>query len=157
MTIAQLLEKMLAFSEGNIHDIDHFLRVWSYARAIGELEGLDSETQFILECAAISHDIACPLCRAKYGNTNGKYQELEGEALARDFLKDSGLSREQIDRVVFLIAHHHTFTGVEGLDWQVLLEADYLVSAGESGYSAENIRRFADTLCKTPSGRALFR
>lgn len=26
----------------------------------GELEGLDQETQYILEVAAITHDIACP-------------------------------------------------------------------------------------------------
>ena len=34
MTIAQILNKMIAASMGNIHDIDHFLRVWSYARTI---------------------------------------------------------------------------------------------------------------------------
>ena len=73
MTVSQIMEKMISFSKGNIHDIDHFLRVWSYAKTIGELEQLDSETQFILEIAAIKHDIACPLCREKYGNTNGKY------------------------------------------------------------------------------------
>ena len=75
MTIAQILGKMIAASNGNIHDIDHLLRVWAYARTIGELEGLDAETQYLLEVAAITHDIACPLCREKYGNTNGKYQE----------------------------------------------------------------------------------
>ena len=57
-TIAQLAEKMIRFSVGNTHDIDHFLRVWSYARIIGALEGLDTGTQYILEAAAIVHDIA---------------------------------------------------------------------------------------------------
>ena len=38
MTVAQIMEKMISFSEGNIHDIDHFLRVWSYAKTIGEIE-----------------------------------------------------------------------------------------------------------------------
>ena len=69
MTIAQIMEKMIAFSEGNIHDITHLSCVWTYAKTIGELEGLDADTQFILEVAAITHDIACPLCRKKYGNT----------------------------------------------------------------------------------------
>ena len=78
MTIAQIMEKMIAFSEGNIHDITHLSCVWTYAKTIGELEGLDADTQFILEVAAITHDIACPLCRKKYGNTNGKYQEQGG-------------------------------------------------------------------------------
>ena len=70
MTIAQIMEKMIAFSEGNIHDITHLSCVWTYAKTIGELEGLDADTQFVLEVAAITHDIACPLCRKKYGNTN---------------------------------------------------------------------------------------
>ena len=61
MTIAQIMEKMIAFSEGNIHDITHLSCVWTYAKTIGELEGLDADTQFILEVAAITHDIACPL------------------------------------------------------------------------------------------------
>ena len=82
MTIAQIMEKMIRFSEGNIHDIDHFIRVWTYARTIGELEQLDEETQYILEVAAITHDIACPLCRDKYGNTNGKHQEEEKRTLS---------------------------------------------------------------------------
>ena len=82
---------MIEFSKGNLHDIDHLMRVWAYAKMIGELEGIDPETQFILEVAAVTHDIACPLCREKYGNTNGKLQEEEGIPLVRVFLADTGL------------------------------------------------------------------
>lgn len=49
MNISQILEKMIALSDKNIHDIDHLIRVWTYAKTIGELEGLDTDTQFILE------------------------------------------------------------------------------------------------------------
>ena len=108
MTIAQIMEKMIAFSEGNIHDITHLSCVWTYAKTIGELEGLDAETQFILEVAAITHDIACPLCRKKYGNTNGSYQEQEGDPLVRAFLADTGMTAAQIDRVAYLVGHHHS-------------------------------------------------
>lgn len=108
MTIAQILSKMISESNGNIHDIDHLLRVWAYARTIGELEGLDAETQYLLEVAAITHDIACPLCREKYGNTNGKYQEQEGAVLVRSFLADTGMTEAQIARVAYLVGHHHT-------------------------------------------------
>ena len=78
MNISQIMEKMIAFSNGNLHDINHLMCVWTYAKTIGELEGLDRKTQETLEIAAITHDIACPLCREKYGNTNGKWQEEEG-------------------------------------------------------------------------------
>ena len=77
MNISQIMEKMIAFSNGNLHDMNHLMCVWTYAKTIGELEGLDRKTQETLEIAAITHDIACPLCREKYGNTNGKYQEKE--------------------------------------------------------------------------------
>ena len=91
LTIAQIMEIMISFSEGNIHDIDHLIRVWTYAKPIGELEGLDANTQYILEVSAITHDIACPLCREKYGNTNGKYQEEEGAPMVKKFLSDCGM------------------------------------------------------------------
>ena len=83
MNISQIMEKMIAFSNGNLHDMNHLMCVWTYAKTIGELEGLDRRTQETLEIAAITHDIACPLCREKYGNTNGKRQEEEGGPLVR--------------------------------------------------------------------------
>ena len=155
MTIAQILSKMIAASNGNIHDIDHLLRVWAYARTIGELEGLDAETQYLLEVAAITHDIACPLCREKYGNTNGKYQEQEGAVLVRSFLADTGMTEAQIARVAYLVGHHHTLRNIHGPDYQILIEADYIANASENGYSKQSVMHFMDTVMKTASGKHL--
>ncbi len=157
MTISQIMEKMIAFSDGNIHDIDHFIRVWTYARTIGELENLDRETQFLLEVAAITHDIACPLCRIKYGNTNGKYQEEEGVSMVKEFLSDTGIAEEVIDHVAFLVSHHHTFSGIDGIDYQILIEADYIANATESGYSQENIVNFMQKIMKTEGGKQILK
>lgn len=140
MSIAEIMKKMIDFSEGNLHDINHFMKVHSFAKTIGELENLDTETMLILETAAITHDIACPLCRQKYGNTNGKYQEQEGMILVREFLAGTGLTDDQTERVVYLVGHHHTPDCIEGMDYQILIEADYLVNADESSCSEENIR-----------------
>lgn len=156
-TIAEIMEKMISFSKGNIHDIDHFVRVWNYARTIGALEGLDADTQYILEVAAIVHDIACPLCREKYGNTNGKRQEEEGAPMAAEFLKDSGMSAEQIERVGYLVGHHHTFADIDGVDYQILVEADYIANATENGYSLNNVRNFAGKVFKTEAGLRLLK
>ena len=151
------MEKMIAFSDGNIHDIDHFIRVWTYARTIGELENLDRETQFVLEVAAITHDIACPLCRVKYGNTNGKYQEEEGIPMVKEFLSDTGTAKEVIDRVAFLVGHHHTFSGIDGIDYQILIEADYIANATENGYGQENIVNFMQKIMKTEGGKQILK
>lgn len=153
--IAQIMQKMIAFSEGNIHDIDHFIRVWTYARTIGELEHLNEETQYILEAAAITHDIACPLCREKYGNTNGKYQETEGVELIKAFFSDTEMKEPVLERIAFLIGHHHTFTGIDSLDLQILIEADFIANATENGYSETKVRNFIQKIMKTDSGRSL--
>ena len=155
MKIAEFMEKMIVFSKENMHDIDHFMKVWAYAKTIGELENIGDETQYILEIAALTHDIACPLCREKYGNTNGKYQEEEGAWLVKDFLADMGLTSVQIERVAYLVGHHHTFQRIDGLDYQILIEADFIVNAAESAYSKENIANFAETIMRTNSAKRI--
>ena len=157
MNISQIMEKMIAFSNGNLHDMNHLMCVWTYAKTIGELEGLDRKTQETLEIAAITHDIACPLCREKYGNANGKYQEIEGAPLVTEFLSDTGMTTEQISRVAYLVGHHHTLTDIKGMDYQILIEADYIVNASENGYSKENVENFVEKIVKTQSGRELTR
>lgn len=157
MCIAQIMKKMIEYSEGNIHDINHFIKVWTYAKTIGEMECIDERTQFILEVAAITHDIACPLCREKYGNTNGKYQEEEGKILVVDFLKNTDMTDDEIERVVFLVGHHHTFSDIKGIDYQILIEADYIVNADESQHTLKNIENFTRKVCKTATGISLLK
>lgn len=157
MKTCEIIAKMVEFSEGNLHDINHFMKVYSFAETIGKGEKLDDETQKILEAAAVVHDIACPLCRVKYGNTNGKYQEEEGIPLTYEFFKYSGLSKEFIDRVAYLVGHHHTLTCIDGLDYQILIEADYIVNADESNYSKENIKNTIEKVFKTKTGISLIK
>lgn len=156
-TIARILEKMIAFSNGNVHDIDHLIRVWTYAKTIGELENLDAPTQFIVEVAAITHDIACPLCREKYGNTNGKRQEQEGMPMVKAFLSDMGMTAEQVERVVYLVGHHHTLRDIDAIDYQILVEADYIANATESSYSLHNAENFMQKIMKTASGKRILK
>ena len=155
--IAKITQKMIAASEGSTRDINHFLKVWSYARTIGRLEGLDERTQFILEATAVVHDIACPSLRARFGTADGKRQEEEGPALVYDFYKDLDLPEEIVDRIAYLVGHHHTYTGVDGPDHRILLEADYLVNAEEGGDSLKKISRAYAGFFRTESGRALLK
>ena len=52
MTIAEITTKMVDFYHGNLHDINHFMKVWAYAKTIGDCERLDGATQTILEIAS---------------------------------------------------------------------------------------------------------
>ena len=155
MTAAAATEAMIRFYAGRKHDISHFLKVYSFAKTIGEMEKLDKDTQFTLEIAAIVHDIPCPLCREKYGHTDGKLQEKEGPALAEAFLSSLGFDAALIRRVSWLVGHHHTYTDVDGLDHQILLEADFLVNADEHSLPASAIEQMRDTVFRTASGKRL--
>ena len=53
-----------------------------FAGVIGKLEKLGDEEQNILEIAAIVHDIGIKVSEEKYGDADGKHQELEGPVIA---------------------------------------------------------------------------
>lgn len=155
--ISNAIDQMIRFYDGGVHDIEHFLKVWAYAKTIGIQVNLDDELQETLELASIVHDIACPTCREKYGNTNGKLQEKEGVPLTRSFYEDYPIPEDQLERICFLVGHHHTYTNVDGMDYQILLEADFLVNASESNYNQAQIDSFMNKVFKTDTGLKLLR
>ena len=157
MIVSEAIEKMIAFYKGSIHDIDHFIKVWSYARTIGELEGLDAHTQEVLELAAVIHDIACPLCREKYGKALGKLQEQEGPIIAQKMLSQLGFENYIVERICFLIGHHHTYDNIDGLDYQILVEADFLVNLYEDDAGNRAINKAYKRIFKTETGKKIFR
>lgn len=148
----RLLEAMVEFDQGSAERIQHFLKVWSFAKLIGELEEIDPHTQEVLETAAIVHDIGIKSCLEKYGHCKGKQQEEEGPPLAGALLKKLGYEKEIVERVSWLVGHHHTYAHVEGVDYQILLEADYLVNSYENQKSPEEIETFCRHVFRTPSG-----
>ena len=157
MLIPEAIAKMIDFYQGDPHDIAHFLKVYAYAKTIAALEGVSHEMQERCELAAVLHDIPCPLCRKKYGSADGAMQEKEGPALAEAFLTELGCPAELKSRVVFLVGHHHTTVGVDGLDWQILLEADFLVNADEGHAARDVIEAMLKNVYKTASGTRLLK
>ena len=101
------------------------------------------------------HDIACPLCREKYGDADGKHQELESPPLVEAFFAELPVARPDVERISWLAAHHHTYTDIGGIDHQILLEADYLVNADEHGYSRPAIQTFRQRIFRTAAGLRL--
>lgn len=152
--ITKLIIKMTEFFCGDPKRIQHFIKVYTFARVISRAEGLDIKTAYCLETAAVVHDIGIKPAEEKYGkgNCDGRLQQELGPDPARKLLTELDFDKDVIDRVCFLIAHHHTYTGVEGLDWQILLEADFLVNAFEDNLSKDSIRSFRDKVFKTETG-----
>ena len=155
--LPQLIEKAIAFDHGDARRIQHFLKVYTYADLIGKLEHIPASTQHTLVTAAVLHDIGIHAAERKYGSTSGSYQEKEGPAPARDILTSLGYAEDVIERVCFLIAHHHTYHDIDGLDYQILLEADFLVNAYEDQLGKDAIRQFCQRVFRTASGIRLFK
>ena len=77
--------------------IQHFIKVHSFSKLIGEKEGLDAHTLFVLEAASILHDIGIRVSEEKYGFQNGKLQEQEGPAPAREICTSLGFKEDDIE------------------------------------------------------------
>ena len=112
--LEKLFLEMIAYYSGDPKRIQHFTKVHSYAKLIGEREQLSPEELYILEAAAYTHDIGIKPAEEKYGSSEGKLQEQEGPIVAQRMLSDVGIENYLIDRICYLIGHHHTYTGIEG-------------------------------------------
>lgn len=153
-----LLElEIMKFNQSDAKRIQHLVKVHRFAQMIGHMEKLDEHTQFLTECAALVHDIGIRPAEEKYGVCNGKIQEQEGPAYARKMLKELKFDETDIDRICYLVGHHHTYTNIDGIDYQILVEADFLVNFYEDELRQETIRAAFDKIFRTESGKTLCR
>ncbi len=148
---------MIKYDKNDPKRIQHFSKVHSYAKLIGECEGLDKDTLFILEAAALTHDIGIHVCEEKYGSCAGNLQEIEGPSIAEGILSKLGFESYIIERIKYLIGHHHTYTSIDGLDYQILVEADFIVNLYENGLDQRAIENAYNNIFKTNTGKLIMR
>ena len=156
MNLNQLFCEMIQYYRNDPKRIQHFTKVHSYAKLIGEREQLSPEELYILEAAAYTHDIGIKPAEEKYGSSEGKLQEQEGPAVARGMLMRLGFAENVIERVCYLIGHHHTYDNIEGLDYQILVEADFLVNLYEDDINRHGIEQAYQQIFRTQTGKEIF-
>lgn len=149
--------EMLKLQAGDPQLNQHFCKVHAYAKLIGETEGLDEETLFRLEAGALAHDIGILKSRELYGNADGPNQEKEGPPIARAMLSELGFDAETVDRVCFLIAHHHTYSDIQGADYQILIEADFIVNLFEGRKDSGTVQEAYERIFRTETGKRIMR
>lgn len=156
-TLDQLALLMIEYDKGDARRIHHFLKVHAFVRLIGVAEGLSGRELFNLEAAAYLHDIGIHKGEAlNHGTCTGKMQEELGPEEAKPLLDQLGITGADQDRILWLIAHHHTYASIDGLDAQILAEADMLVNPYEDGTRRESNQHLYEMLYKTKTGRQLF-
>lgn len=146
---------MTSYFKGDQKRINHFIKVHSFAKLIGEEENLDKETMFILETSALTHDIGIKKSEELYSRNDGKIQEKLGPDEAEKMLRNLNFDNNVIDRVKFLIAHHHTYSNIDSMDYQILVESDFLVNICEDNLSKDSAMKIKEKIFKTQTGKKL--
>lgn len=153
----KLAMEMIEYYSGDPKRIQHFLKVHELARLIAVNEKLDEKTLLIVEAAALVHDVGIKIGEKLYGECTGRHQEQLGPPMAKRMLAETGFDADVTERVCCLVGHHHTYTDIDGVDLQILIEADFLVNLYENGDSKEAVTAAYENIFVTESGRQLCR
>ena len=70
---------------------------------------------------------------------------------------ETWLSGKVIRRVEYLVGHHHTYKNIDGMDYQILVEADFLVNLFEDGSTPDMQKNVFIRNFRTEGGKRLFR
>lgn len=151
----RLTMAMVEYYAGDPKRIHHFLKVHELARLIAANEDLDGKTRLIIEAAAIVHDVGIKIGEKLYGECSGKHQEQLGPPMAKRMLADAGFPADVNERVCHLVGHHHTYTNIDGVDLQILIEADTITNLYENDDAPEAITAAYNELFRTASGKQL--
>lgn len=155
--LTALCKAMITYDKGDPRRIHHFLKVHAFAAQIGREEGLDEKTLFLLEAAAYVHDIGIHEGERRFGRNDGQIQQELGPDEARPMLEELGFEKGDVDRICWLVAHHHSYGSIDGPDAQILAEADMLVNQYEDGAPLKQNEALYHRLYKTESGKRMFR
>ena len=109
--INRLHMAMIELYKGDAKRIQHFCKVHSYAKLIAQMENVDEKSLFIIETAALTHDIGI----------------------------------------------HHTYNNIDGIDYQILVEADFLVNICDDNLTKEAALKAYNCIFKTECGKKICR
>lgn len=150
-----IVEKMIRYFGTDIRRINHALKVAGFAGCIARREKLSENETRIVDITAILHDIGIHEAERKYNSSSGTYQEIEGPAIARELLSDEDLDSTTLDRICFIIGHHHSYPKIDGVDFQILVEADFLVNIDEDEIKRHSVESIRSKYFKTNTGLSI--
>jgi len=153
--ILSIMGDMIRYFHNDVRRINHALKVYDFACLIAHGSGVDTETRQVIEIAALLHDIGIKEAERKYNSSASRYQEEEGPAVARAILEPYHLDEKLVDRICYIIGNHHTYTKIDGIDFQILVEADFIVNIYEDEMKPDVVRSIRKKIFKTEAGTRL--
>jgi len=149
--ISKIIYKMIEYFGNDVRRISHALKVYGYTKTIAGLENLQKSEQLVAEIAAVLHDIGIRQSELKYHSSAAGYQEAEGPSVAAELL-DGIVESAVTERVCYIIGNHHSYKKIDGTDFQILVEADFLVNIEEEHKDSRAINAINEKYFKTASG-----
>jgi hypothetical protein len=139
--------------------INHALKVLAAAEIIMNGEQVYGITHDVVTVTALLHDVGIKAAELKYNSSAGPYQELEGPPVVREIMERLSAPQEIIERVTYIVGGHHTARKNDGLDFQIIWEADLLVNIEEERLdrNTEQLRNIIKKNFQTPTGLRLAR
>ena len=149
-TANEILGIMIKYNGTDVRRINHAIKVFTFAQYIGIKENCSSKEQSIIEYSSILHDIGIHEAEKKYNSISGKYQEELGPDIAKELTGTLEISDDIRERVYYLIGNHHSYNKIDGTDFQILVEADFIVNIFEGNINNnEDVRQ---KIFKTKTG-----
>jgi HD superfamily phosphohydrolase YqeK len=153
----QIMRQMEAYYGRDKRRIKHARKVTDFAEQMLPIEsGADPE---IVIAAAVLHDIGIHAAEKKYRSVSGHYQEIEGPPIARRMLQELGMEEKKIAEVCNIIRYHHTPGKVDGANFRIIYDSDWLVNLAEEykGEDKEHLTRRIEQVFLSEAGRQLAR
>ena len=121
--------RMKQYYHGDMDMVQHFVRVYTLAKSIGELEHLSDEEQLDLELAAVVHNV-------------------EGDRIpiVRDILRECGIAEAAAMKVCHMVENAENYEHIGTLDHQILIEAKLIVDFKEQNTPEKEIIRKAEDI-----------
>lgn len=129
--------RMKQYHRGDPNKVQHFVRVYTLAKSIGELEKLSDEEQRVVELAAVVHNV-------------------EGDdriPVVRDMLRSCGIDDAAAMRVCHMVENSENYEHISSLDHQILVESKLIVDFKEQNTSEKEIIRKGEDLFITNTGK----
>lgn len=128
--------RMKQYHDSNPAKIQRFVRVYTLAKSIGEMEKLSDGEQYDLEIAAVVHDV-------------------KGDRIpiVRDILRECGVSEESAMRICHMVENAENYEHIITLNHQILIEAKLIVDFKEQNTPEKEIIRKAEDLFITNTGK----
>jgi len=151
-----IVEEMKAVFGDDERRIRHALAVLSYAEQILEQEEADP---LVVKAAALLHDIGIQEAERKHGSSAGKYQEIEGPAIARSILGKLSVDPERVEHICKIVGSHHSARDIDTPEFRVIWDADWLVNLPEErpDLAETELEPFIERTFRTAAGRELAR